>query len=55
MGIGKHVEHSAPLWLPSYNRPLDLTAPLRAKGIAVSPECPRIPTSLRPVMLATLI
>ena len=55
MGIGKHAEHSAPLWLSSYNRPLDLTAPFRSKEIAVSPECPQIPISLRPVTPPTLI
>jgi hypothetical protein len=55
MGIGKHAEHSAPLWLSSYNRSLDLTAPFRSKEIAVSPECSQIPISLRPVTSATLI
>ena len=55
MGIGKHAEHSAPLWLSSYNRPLDLTAPFRSKEVAVSPECPQSPISHRPVTPATLI
>ena len=55
MGTGKHHEHSAHLWLWSYNRPQDLTGPVLSQGIDPPSERFLIPAPLRPVPTRTLV
>ena len=55
MGTGRHHEHSAHLWLWSYNRPQGLTEPVPSQGIDLTSERFLIPDPLRPVPPRTLV